>query len=104
MKKVGIIAVSLLTLLLISGCDNTAGQKKLLKKYGTDYYNTYMSNVKGLDIAEVNLGMLRDLNEKNIENYDLKKFKNCKDETVVKMTLSDDNKIEKYEYELKCSK
>lgn len=103
MKKIGLI-LGLFGLVLVSGCDKTEDYQALMKKYGTDYYNTYMSNVKGLDIAEVTLGMMRDLNKKGLEKYDLSDLEKCKDETVVKMTLTEDNKIKKYEYELKCQK
>lgn len=103
--KMLFIVLGIITLTTMTGCDNTADQEELMKKYGTDYYNTYMSGVKGLDIAEVTLGMLKDLNEKELENYDLKEFEGCKDETSVKMTLDKEtNKIKKYEYNLKCKK
>lgn len=103
MKKIGLF-LGLIGLFLVSGCDKTEDYQALMKEYGTDYYNTYMSNVKGLDIAEVTLGMLRDINDKGLKDYDLSKLEKCKDETMVKMTLTDDNKIKKYEFELKCQK
>ncbi len=102
MKKIFVVSLCLISVFLISGCNKTEKYQELMKKYGTDYYNTYMKNVKGLDVAEVTLGMMRDLNEKKLENYDLKKLKNCKDETVVKMTLDKNNKITKFDYDLKC--
>lgn len=104
LKKILFIALGSVSLFAITGCDKTADQEAAMKKYATDYYNTYMSNVKGLDIAEVTLGMLKDLNEKDLENYDLADLKGCKDETSVKMTLDKNNKITKYEYNLKCKK
>ena len=104
LKKILFITLGSIVLFNVTGCDKQEKQKELLKEYGTDYYNTYMSEVKGLDIAEVTLGMLKDLNDKDLENYDLTDLEDCEDETSVKMTLDENNKITKYEYNLKCNK
>ncbi|MEG0026486.1 MAG: hypothetical protein RR847_05395 [Bacilli bacterium] len=106
MIKKGMILITLsIIVLCITGCDKTAKYQELMKEYGTDYYNTYMRDIKGLDIAEVSIAMLKDLNNKDLEHYDLSKLKDCDSKTSVKMILDKKtNKIKKYDYNLKCKR
>ena len=97
-----LLVIIILLVVIVTMGPSKHKQEEIMKDYATDYYNTYMKKVKGLDIAEVNLDMLKKVNEQDLKDYDLKKLKGCKDTSVVKMHLSKENKITKYEFDLKC--
>ena len=95
MSKKIILLIALL--FIITGC-NDKKKEQLFEQYATDYYNNYMSDLSGLDVAIIDLNML-----KKTQKYDLSKFKKCDDKSLVKINLSDDE-IKNYEFDLICHK
>ena len=97
MKKIIILLVAI----LLTGCSNEKKQQEQLDKAGRQYYEKYMSALKGIDEAEISLGMLNKVNDEKKEEYKLNALKNCKDTTQVVFTIKD-CKIDSAKYELKC--
>lgn len=98
MKK---IVILLVVTMMITGCSSEKKQKQQLDEAGRQYYEKYMSALKGIDEAEISLGMLNKVNDEKKEEYKLNALKNCKDTTQVVFTIKD-GKIESAKYELKC--
>lgn len=103
MKK---IILFLGVILLACGCgkvDENELEAKL-QELGNDYFSNYMiGSAQELDIALITLSDLKDANEIMDTEYDLSLFKNCEDDSNIKIYLkSGTTQIEKYEFELKC--
>ena len=58
--------------LFLTGCNKDNKRKTQLKNAGTDYYQTYMSGVSGIDKADVTLDMLKKANNSGNKEYKLK--------------------------------
>lgn len=102
MKK---IIVSLFLMLCLSGCgkNDIFDYEKKFEVLATNYFEKYQMNTN-LDVAEVYLKDLKEVNEQLGENFDLTDMENCDDDSVVRIYLKKGtNKIEKYEFDLKCS-
>lgn len=66
-----------------------------------DYFQNYMSANTGSNIYEVTLADLKQAKEE--AGYDLSKFKTCKDDSSVKITIDyNTGKVKKTEVDLKC--
>ena len=89
--------------LFLTGCNKDNKRKTQLKNAGTDYYQTYMSGVSGIDKADVTLYMLKKANNSGNKEYKLKSLEGCKGSTKITFTI-EKNKITGEEYELKCEK
>lgn len=99
MKKNILLILLVMTLV---GCGNKVDYKEEMRKYATDYYETYMSGVNGQTVNEVSLKALKDANKYGKE-YDLENLKKCDDDSYVNIILTEDaKKIKKYEYHLNC--
>jgi len=103
MKK---IILFLGVILLVCGCGKV-DENELEAKFqelGNDYFSNYMiGSAQELDIALITLSDLKDANEIMDTEYDLSLFKNCDDDSNIKIYLkSGTTQIEKYEFELKC--
>lgn len=100
MKKI----IFIICLLFIVGCGKQDINKleDKLKDLGNDYFSNYMiDNAQQLDIALITIADLKQANEIMDSNYDLTIFKNCKDESSIKIYLkSGTTQIEKYEFDI----
>ena len=85
MKKIIILLVAI----LLTGCSNEKKQQEQHDKAGRQKYEKYMSALKGIDEAEISLGMLNKVNDEKKEEYKLNALKNCKDTTQVVFTIKD---------------
>lgn len=103
MKK---IIIFLILIILITGCGKSDSNQleDKLKELGNDYFANYMiGSSQNLDIALISIQDLKQANELVGANYDLSLFKNCDDNSMVKIYLkSGTTQIEKYEFILNC--
>ena len=103
MKK---ILLFICIVLLITGCGKVDENKleSKMQELGNDYFSEFMiNNAVSLDIAVISLADLKEANDIMDAGYDLSIFKNCTDESNVKIYLkSGTTQIEKYEFEFFC--
>lgn len=92
----------LIFIFLIVGCRGE-NYNKIMKEYASDYYETYMKNVKGQNTNIVSIKALKTVTRDGSKNYDLSKLQKCKDSSYVSVIVNaKDRKIEKYEYHMEC--
>lgn len=107
MKKV-LIAVTLVSVLMLSGCgkDNKKADEyeKSMKEYATHYYENFAH--KGIDTFTVDIAALKKAKEKNLATYDLDKLKKCQDDSkaIISVDKEDGGKIKEIKFEMNCSK
>lgn len=102
MKKKTLL-ILLVGCLFLTGCNKDNKRKTQLKNAGTDYYQTYMSGVSGINKAEVTLEMLKKANSSGDKEYKLKSLDDCDGSTKITFTI-EKNEITGEEYEIKCKK
>ena len=66
-----------------------------------EYYDLHMSNIKGLDQAEVSLKMINYVNEHKNEKYDVSSLKKCKEDSKAVLTISN-NKVKNVKIIINC--
>ena len=111
MKKKNIIAIIIVcVLVLICGLIVylLVSNKKLEKIRNTEfnnavtkYYERHISNIKGVDEAEITLKMINDAVTKNFEKYEIASLKKC-DESSTAIVYLKNGKIENIEILLTC--
>lgn len=98
MKKIVIIISSIIvcTLLIVLGI--VLYNKNLEKKRNNElevaakkYYELHMSNIKGLDAAEISLKMIKYVQENKNEEYKISSLKKCNENSLALLTLEDNN-------------
>ena len=67
----------------------------------TKYYDNYMSTLKGIDNAEVTLGMINKVVKEKNAKYDIKSLKKCSDDTKANLKISA-GKVKNIEISLNC--
>lgn len=100
-KKVAIIG-SVLVLLMMTGCGKKVDYEGIMEKYAKEYYNSYMKAVEGQDKNDVSIALLKVVNEKVGDTYDLSKLKKCDDSSYTTVIVDKNRNIKKYEHHLKC--
>lgn len=103
MKKI-LLFVSIILLITACGKEKNVKLEEKLQELGNNYFSNFMiGNAAELDVAVVSLDNLKKANEIMDTNYDLTPFKNCTDESNVKIYLKNGTtQIERYEFELIC--
>lgn len=107
MKKLTVVLL-VISIFLLSGCNNTEKKEKKFKdlmiEYGTDYYERF--GVKQMDIFYVTIEDLKKTNDKGLTDYDLNQLKDCENDTKVIFTIDKNNngEILETEFELNCKK
>lgn len=108
MKKLIIIISSIIVCIVLVVLGVFLYNKNLEKKRNNEletaakkYYELHMSNIKGLDQAEISLRMIRYVKENKKEEYEISSLEKCNEESKVVLSLSD-NKIKDTKISLKC--
>ena len=107
-KKVIIILISVIVIagLIIGGLyfykkNREEVRSKELEVAATKYYESHMSNIKGIDTAEITLKMINSAAKTNEEKYEISSLKNCKEDSKAILTISKD-KVKNVEISLNC--
>lgn len=72
-----------------------------MQEAATKYYDNYMSTLKGIDNAEVTLGMINKVIKEKNAKYDIKSLKKCSDDTKADLKISL-GKVKNIEISLNC--
>lgn len=99
MRKV-LLGITIISCLLLTGCDSEKARIEELDNFGQDYYEKHYSGVKGVNMFEIKLEGIRKAAIKN--NYKLNKLEKCDDETKVIYTIKKGKIVDK-EFVLKCN-
>ncbi len=108
-KLIGAIIVIAILVLVVGGVfflynkeQNNKELENVIEPLAKDYFDKYMSANTGSNTYTVTLKDLEEAN-KNGENYDLSKFKNCRDTSSVDVTIDyKTGKVKKTEVKLEC--
>ena len=84
------ILILFILLFIVCGC--TSKREKKFIEYATYYYNNYA--VKTVDEFVVTLGELKELNKKEITNYDLEDFAKCDDKSEIVFKIENEKIID----------
>lgn len=110
-KSIKLFSVLLIALVLITGCgkkvDKTAEYQETMENYAVSYWTQFQKGIKGVNVYVVSLEELRRIaqNPKYTVDYDLTKLEDCKDDTVVNLTVNEDNtEILEKEAVMNCEK
>lgn len=105
MKKAIILSIAILSILAV-GCgkkEKLSTYEETMKEYATDYYNSYLKDVNGIDIHQVYISHLENAVNIKGKEYDMTKLEKCKKDSYVDITLKKDSKdIDKMEYHMSC--
>lgn len=108
MKKIIIIISSIIVCIVLIVLGVVLYNKNLEKKRNNEletaakkYYELHMSNIKGLDQAEISLRMIRYVKDNKNEEYEISSLKKCNEDSKVILSLSND-KIKNVKISLNC--